>query len=181
MESTTISGLTEGTTMADTDNMVFGGTDAKKITWANVLSLIKSKLNIGSTSLSGIGDGTITGAVKQINTDVTDLKDDSATELFSLTASANTTSLTGKGYYNKATGEVDILFFASGTYASTTSVIASIPSGYRPSAATNCQVVVFNSSDVCSPYIGSISTAGNITQGFGSNITRVLVIAKYII
>ena len=62
-----ISDLTEQTTAADTDLMVIGGTDAKKIKWSTIISLIKTKLNIGSSAISGIGDGTITGAISSLN------------------------------------------------------------------------------------------------------------------
>ncbi len=62
-----ISDLTEQTTAADTDLMVIGGIDAKKIKWSTIISLIKTKLNIGSSAISGIGDGTITGAISSLN------------------------------------------------------------------------------------------------------------------
>lgn len=67
----TISGLTEQATAADTDCMVIGGTDAKKIKWSTIISLIRTKLGIGSTSLNGIGDGTVTGAIRALNTRMT--------------------------------------------------------------------------------------------------------------
>ena len=65
-----INQLTATTSIADTDNLIVGNTDAKRVTWAQIISLIKEKLNIGNTSLSGIGDGTITGAIKQNADDI---------------------------------------------------------------------------------------------------------------
>lgn len=62
-----ISELAEQTTAADTDYMIIGGADAKKIKWSTIISLIKAKLNIGSSAISGIGDGTITGAISSLN------------------------------------------------------------------------------------------------------------------
>lgn len=65
-----ISQLTATTSISDTDNLIVGNTDAKKITWAQIIALIKTKLNIGSTSISGIGDGTVTGAIKKNADDI---------------------------------------------------------------------------------------------------------------
>lgn len=67
-----ISDLAEQTTAADTDLMVIGGTDAKKIKWSTIISLIKTKLNIGSSAISGIGDGTITGAISSLKNSASD-------------------------------------------------------------------------------------------------------------
>lgn len=66
-----ITALTENDTMADEDliSLGNGGTASlRKITWANIIKSIKSKLGMGDTSLSGIGDGTVTGAISQLNT-----------------------------------------------------------------------------------------------------------------
>ena len=62
-----ISQLTATTSISDTDNLIVGNTDAKKITWAQIIALIKTKLNIGNEDISGIGDGTITGALAGLN------------------------------------------------------------------------------------------------------------------
>ena len=102
-------------------------------------------------------------------------------EKFDIIASANTTNLTGHGIYNKLSKTVDIFFFAEGNYATTGSIIAAIPEGYRPNEETNCECIIYNSNGVCSPYRGTISAAGNITQSFGSNVTRVMFIAKYLV
>ena len=62
--------LTEKTTApSDADIIVIeDSTATKKAKWSNLISWIKSKLNIGSADISGIGDGTITGAVSTLNT-----------------------------------------------------------------------------------------------------------------
>ncbi|WP_368190471.1 hypothetical protein [Blautia sp. 1033sp1_1033st1_G9_1033SCRN_220408] len=67
--------LTEKTTApSDADIIVIeDSTATKKAKWSNLISWIKSKLNIGSADISGIGDGTITGAVSTLNTKI-DLK-----------------------------------------------------------------------------------------------------------
>nr|DAM59177.1 MAG TPA: hypothetical protein [Caudoviricetes sp.] len=64
--------LTEKTTApSDTDIIVIeDSTATKKAKWSNLISWIKSKLNIGSADISGIGDGTITGAVSALNTKI---------------------------------------------------------------------------------------------------------------
>lgn len=65
-----ISQLTATKSISDTDNLIVGNTDAKKITWAQIIALIKTKLNIGNTSLDGIGDGTLTGAITELNSNL---------------------------------------------------------------------------------------------------------------
>lgn len=62
--------LTEKTTApADADIIVIeDSTATKKAKWSNLISWIKTKLKIGSTDISGIGDGTVTGAVSALNT-----------------------------------------------------------------------------------------------------------------
>ena len=65
--------LTEKTTApSDADIIVIeDSTATKKAKWSNLISWIKSKLNIGSADISGIGDGTVTGAVSTLNTKIT--------------------------------------------------------------------------------------------------------------
>ena len=65
------SDLTEKTTApSDADIIVIeDSTATKKAKWSSLISWIKSKLNIGSTNISGIGDGTITGAINTLNTE----------------------------------------------------------------------------------------------------------------
>ena len=67
--------LTEKTTApSDADIIVIeDSTATKKAKWSNLISWIKSKLNIGSADISGIGNGTVTGAVSALNTKI-DLK-----------------------------------------------------------------------------------------------------------
>lgn len=67
--------LTEKTTApSDADIIVIeDSTATKKAKWSNLISWIKSKLNIGSADISSIGDGTVTGAVSALNTKI-DLK-----------------------------------------------------------------------------------------------------------
>ena len=62
--------LTEKTTApSDADIIVIeDSTATKKAKWSNLISWIKSKLNIGSVDISSIGDGTVTGAVGALNT-----------------------------------------------------------------------------------------------------------------
>lgn len=62
--------LTEKTTApSDADIIVIeDSTATKKAKWSNLISWIKSKLNIGSADISGIGDGTVTGAISGLNT-----------------------------------------------------------------------------------------------------------------
>lgn len=66
------SDLTEKTTApSDADIIVIeDSTATKKAKWSSLISWIKSKLNIGSTNISGIGDGTITGAINTLNTKI---------------------------------------------------------------------------------------------------------------
>ena len=67
--------LTEKTTApSDADIIVIeDSTATKKAKWSNLISWIKSKLNIGSADISSIGDGTVTGAINTLNTKI-DLK-----------------------------------------------------------------------------------------------------------
>lgn len=69
-ESIKFANLTEKTTTpSDADIIVIeDSTATKKAKWSSLISWIKSKLNIGSTNISGIGDGTITGAINTLNT-----------------------------------------------------------------------------------------------------------------
>ena len=62
--------LTEKTTApSDADIIVIeDSTATKKAKWSNLISWIKSKLNIGSADISSIGDGTVTGAINTLNT-----------------------------------------------------------------------------------------------------------------
>lgn len=66
------SDLTEKTTApSDADIIVIeDSTATKKAKWSNLISWIKSKLNIGSTDISGIGNGTVTGAINTLNTNL---------------------------------------------------------------------------------------------------------------
>lgn len=74
-----INQLTATESISDTDNLIVGNTDAKKITWAQIIALIKTKLNIGNTSLDGIGDGTLTGAVAELNSNLMTIDSDTIT------------------------------------------------------------------------------------------------------
>ena len=64
--------LTEKTTApSDADIIVIeDSTATKKAKWSNLISWIKSKLNIGSADISSIGDGTVTGAINMLNTKI---------------------------------------------------------------------------------------------------------------
>ena len=64
--------LTEKTTApSDADIIVIeDSTATKKAKWSNLISWIKSKLNIGSADISSIGDGTVTGAINTLNTKI---------------------------------------------------------------------------------------------------------------
>ena len=64
--------LTEKTTApSDADIIVIeDSTATKKAKWSNLISWIKSKLNIGSADISSIGDGTVTGAINMLNTNL---------------------------------------------------------------------------------------------------------------
>ena len=66
------SDLTEKTTApSDADIIVIEDSTAnKKAKWSNLISWIKSKLNIGSADISSIGDGTVTGAINTLNTNI---------------------------------------------------------------------------------------------------------------
>ena len=68
-ESIKFANLTEKTTApSDADIIVIeDSTATKKAKWSNLISWIKTKLNIGSASISGIGDGTISGAISALN------------------------------------------------------------------------------------------------------------------
>ena len=50
--------------------MIEDSTATKKAKWSNLISWIKSKLNIGSADISSIGDGTVTGAINTLNTKI---------------------------------------------------------------------------------------------------------------
>ena len=69
-ESIKFANLTEKTTApSDADIIVIeDSTATKKAKWSNLISWIKSKLNIGSADISSIGDGTVTGAINTLNT-----------------------------------------------------------------------------------------------------------------
>ena len=64
--------LTEKTTApSDADIIVIeDSTATKKAKWSSLISWIKSKLNIGSADISSIGDGTVTGAINTLNTNL---------------------------------------------------------------------------------------------------------------
>ncbi len=49
-----ISDLAEQTTAADTDYMVIGGTDAKKIKYGTIFNLIKAKLGLGTAATKNV-------------------------------------------------------------------------------------------------------------------------------
>lgn len=75
--------LTEKTTApSDADIIVIeDSTATKKAKWSNLISWIKSKLNIGSADISGIGDGTVTGAVGALNTKKANVQSGHACEI----------------------------------------------------------------------------------------------------
>ena len=62
-----ISDLTEQTTAADTDYMVIGGADIKKIKWSAVISLIKAKFGIGDTSKLNTTSKELVGGINELN------------------------------------------------------------------------------------------------------------------
>lgn len=55
-----ISELQEQTTAADTDCMVIGGADVKKIKWSTIVSLIKTKLGIGEAATKAVANNLTT-------------------------------------------------------------------------------------------------------------------------
>lgn len=55
-----ISELSEQTTAADTDCMVIGGADVKKIKWSTIVSLIKTKLGIGEAATKAVANNLTT-------------------------------------------------------------------------------------------------------------------------
>ena len=63
-----ISGLSEQTTADDTDYMVIGGIDAKKIRWKNIWTLIREKLGIGDASELETASKEVVGAINELNT-----------------------------------------------------------------------------------------------------------------
>lgn len=64
-----IKDLAEQTTAADTDYMVIGGADAKKIKWSTIWGLIRDKLGIGTATLA-TNDKTVKGAINELNTNI---------------------------------------------------------------------------------------------------------------
>lgn len=66
-----ISNLEEKTTIEDTDCLITGTSDAKKITWANVFSVIsngiKAKILEWTFTNLGTTNKTIIGAVNELN------------------------------------------------------------------------------------------------------------------
>lgn len=67
MANITINQLVEQTTAADTDCMVIGGTDAKKIKWSTICNLIKAKLGIGTVANLRTASKELVGAVNELN------------------------------------------------------------------------------------------------------------------
>lgn len=69
-----IKDLAEQTTAADTDYMVIGGADAKKIKWSTIWGLIRDKLGIGTATLA-TNDKTVKGAINELNTNISQKND----------------------------------------------------------------------------------------------------------
>lgn len=67
-ETVAISDLAEQTTAADTDYMVIGGADMKKIKWSTIIALIKTKLGIGDASELTTASKELVGGVNELKT-----------------------------------------------------------------------------------------------------------------
>ena len=73
---------------------------------------------IGDTDISGIGDGTLTGAIDTINSDLTELP--------------NWTKLNDNVFYIKKLGIVSVYVIAKATASSGYTTLGTLPEGYRP-------------------------------------------------
>ena len=128
-----ISQLTESTSIADSDNLIVGNTDAKKITWAQIIALIKTKLNIGSTSIADIGDGTITGAIKNNADNIDELNGKMNTEI-----DTDYTNGKIKIYKNGNVVTVSYLEDWIGVPVGNVGAIYNLPPEYRPANDVVC-------------------------------------------
>lgn len=120
---------------------------------------------LGDTSISGIGNGTVTGALSTLNSkmDVT---------TFSIGGESVLSGGNLRGTYDKSINAVRIyLSFAATSNLSTTSVLFKVNQIYAPSSTTYGCLFSFNSSNAIAAgaYL-QIDTSGNVRQVAGNTI-----------
>lgn len=121
---------------------------------------------IGSTSISGIGGGTLTGAVSTLNENV---MSSSAGVITSTMASGTVRD----AYVVKSGRNLNILFFVTDTSVPATGNIATLPEGYRPQGARYLMgEVIVNDSRI--PMRFNVDMNGNIAISYG-NVTMTQV------
>lgn len=197
-----IQDLTEQTTAADTDCMVIGGSDAKKIKWSTIVSLILAKITGGASTIltSNLGAskalvsnssgkvavstvtatelGYLSGATgniqSQINSIQTQVNNHSATGFCALSFTSTTLfSVYGNQYVVKI-GKVAFihLAFAVTSALSAGSQLLTIASGYRPANAIN-NLAFF---DVLN---GSVCAVSMATSGAITAVTS-MAVGRYV-
>jgi len=154
-----------------TDVGVIGSGEKHSSLWRKVSLFAKNvrylwKL-MGSTSLNGIGDGTVTGAISSLNTGLSDKQNNPSTGSFSFNVAvvmAVNQDLIVKYDSHKA---LHICFMLKSNVAATVSItVGTIPVGYRPTrnitcscngSGGGCAVVVINTNGnvIITPYNSS--------------------------
>lgn len=116
---------------------------------------------------------TITGAIAKHEEDISTINDNLSATSFNLTRNtANVSSGSGKGIYDKASKTVRIYLQWNNTdNVSSNATLFTIPSAYRPSSAVTGYGIVRTSGDVPLPATYSVSTAGEVAQT-ASNAAR---------
>lgn len=121
---------------------------------------------IGTTDISGIGGGTLTGAVSTLNENV---MSSSAGVITSTMASGTVRD----AYVVKSGRNLNMLFFVTDTSVPATGNIATLPGGYRPQGARYLMgEVIVNGSRI--PMRFNVDMNGNIAISYG-NVTMTQV------
>ena len=137
-------------TLQSTDYIAIdNGSDTRKIDYG---------AQMGTTSISGIGNGTVTGAISALNSKTT----------ANITLEPNVTQLSAYDSIFEKTGKMVTAYFAatSSTNISSGTKIATIPSGFRP-PRTFRYVVYATGGTGCLEFQnnGAINLIGSINSG----------------
>lgn len=143
---------------------------------------------LGSTSISGIGDGTVTGAISSLNSDLAQ-RSTSMTAYTPTIGWSNGASITvanvGFGY-----ARIGNFLFISGRFNITdkgspgnTSLTISLPSGYTPHAnpAVGCfgNIVPFGTASITNLMVRASSTGISIYRGASGDYSSGVIVNGY--
>ncbi len=145
-----------------------------KLIGSNAFSNVAETISgaIGNTALPTTAKD-ISGAIAEHEEDISQINDNLSATSFNLTRNtANVSSGSGKGIYDKASKTVRIYLQWNNTdNVSSNATLFTIPSAYRPSSAVTGYGIVRTSGDVPLPATYSVSTAGEVAQT-ASNAAR---------